>query len=123
MYEHDPLTHRIIGCAIEAHRHLGPGLLEATYEAALCIELDDAALSYTRQVRVPVLYKGRLIGEHRPDLVVANRVLVEVKSVETLHPVHQAQILAYMRVLQVPVGLLMNFNSAVLRTNVRRLVL
>ncbi len=123
MHEHDPLTHQIIGCAIEVHRHLGPGLLESTYEEALCIELDDAALPYTRQVRVPVSYKGRLIGEHRPDLVVADRVLVEVKSVEALHPVHQAQILAYMRVLQVHVGLLMNFNSAVLRTNVRRFVL
>jgi len=123
MDEHDSLTHQIIGCAIEVHRHLGPGLLEATYEEALCNELDDAALPYTRQVRVPVSYKGRLIGEHRPDLVVADQVLVEVKSVEALHPVHQAQILAYMRVLQVRVGLLMNFNSAVLRTNVRRFVL
>ena len=73
--------------------------------------------------RVPVSYKGRLIGEHRPDLVVAGRVLVEVKSVEVLHPVHQAQILSYMRVLHVRVGLLMNFNSAVLRTTVRRFVL
>ena len=123
MHEHDPLTHQIIGCAIEVHRQLGPGLLEATYEEAPCIELDDAALPYRRQVRVPVSYKGRLIGEHRPDLVVADRVLVEVKSVEALHPVHQAQILASMRVLQVHVGLLMNFNSAVLRTNVRRFVL
>jgi GxxExxY protein len=120
MYEHDPLTQRIIGCAIEVHRQLGPGLLEATYEAALCIELDDACLSYARQVRAPVNYKGCLIGEYRPDLVVADRVVVEVKCVGSLHPVHQAQILAYMRVLQVPVGLLMNFNSAVLRTSIRR---
>ena len=102
MHEHDPLTHRIIGSASAVHRHLGPGLLEATCEEALCIELDDAGLPYTRQVRVPVSYKGRLIGEHRPDLVVAERALVEVKSVEALHPVHQAQVLAYMRVLQVP---------------------
>ena len=120
MYEHDPLTHRIIGCAIEVHRQLGPGLLEATYEAALCIELDSACLAYARQVRVPVSYKGSLIGEYRPDLVVADRVVVEVKSVESLHAVHQAQILAYMRVLKVPVGLLMNFNSAALRTSIRR---
>ena|SRR5690349_1125912 len=122
MHEHDPLTHRIIGCAIEVHRLLGPGLLEATYEAALCIELDGICLSYDRQLRVPVNYKGRVIGEYRPDLVVANRVVVEVKSVESLHAVHQAQILAYMRVLQIPVGLLMNFNSAVLRTSLRRFV-
>ena len=120
MYQHDSLTHQIIGCAIEVHRHLGPGLLEATYEEALCIELDEARLPYTRQVRVPVSYKGRLIGEHRPDLVVADHVLVEVKSVEALHPVHHAQTLAYMRVLGLHAGLLMNFNSAVLRTSVRR---
>ena len=121
MYEHDPLTHQIIGCAIEVHRHLGPGLLESNYEEALCIELDDAGLPYVRQLRVPVSYKGRVIGQHRPDLVVGERVLVEVKSVETLHKVHQAQVLAYMRVLGVRVGLLMNFNSEVLRTSIRRL--
>ena len=101
-------------------RHLGPGLLEATYEEALCIELTDARLCYTRQIRVPVLYKGRIIGEHRPDLVVADRMLVEIKSVEGLHPVHRAQTLAYMRVLRLPVGLLMNFNSEVLRTSIKR---
>ena len=120
MYEHDPLTYKIIGCAIEVHRHLGPGLFEATYEEALCLELTDAKLSYRRQVRVPVMYKGHIIGEHRPDLVVSDRVLVEIKSVERLHDVHRAQTLAYMRILRLPVGLLLNFNSAVLRTNVQR---
>jgi GxxExxY protein len=120
MYEHDSLTHQIIGCAIEVHRHLGPGLLEATYERALCIELDAATLPYVRQVPVAVMYKGHPIGEHRPDLVVCERVLVEIKSVDALHSVHQAQVLAYMRVLRVPVGLLMNFNSEVLRTSIRR---
>ena len=120
MYEHDPLTHQIIGCAIEVHRQLGPGLLEATYERALCIELQEAGLPYVRQVPVPVLYKGQLIGEHRPDLVIDERVLVEIKSVDCLHPLHRAQTLAYMRVLRLPVGLLMNFNSDVLRSNIRR---
>ena len=123
MHEHDPLTHSIIGCAIEVHRHLGPGLLESTYEEALCIELTDAALEYTRHIGVPVLYKGRMIGEHRPDLVIANRVVVEIKSVERLNGVHQAQTLAYMRILRMPVGLLMNFNSDVMRTSIRRLVI
>ena len=123
MHEHDPLTHSIIGCAIEVHRQLGPGLLETTYEAALCVELDAAGLAYTRQIGVPVLYKGRLIGEHRPDLVVENKVVVEIKSVDRLNAVHQAQTLAYMRILRLPVGLLMNFNSDVLRTNVRRLAI
>ena len=123
MYDHDPLTHTIIGCAIEVHRELGPGLLEVTYEEALCIELTAANLPYKRQVRVPVLYKGHLIGEHRPDLVVSEKVVIEIKSVETLHAVHQAQTLAYMRVLHLPVGLLVNFNSAVLRTSIRRLAI
>ena len=123
MHEHDPLTHAIIGHAIEVHRHLGPGLLEATYEEALSIELTIAGLSYARQIGVPVLYKGHLIGEHRPDLVVEGKVVVEIKSVERLSPVHQAQTLAYMRVLHMPVGLLLNFNSDVLRTNVRRLAI
>lgn len=123
MYEHDPLTHTIIGRAIEVHRHLGPGLFESTYEEALCIELTDAKLPFTRQIRVPVLYKGHIIGEHRPDLVVSDRVLVEIKSVEVLHAVHRAQTLAYMRVLHLPVGLLMNFNSATLRSGVERFAL
>ena len=118
--EFDELSNRVIGCAIEVHRHLGPGLFEATYEEALCIELTDARLSYTRQVRVPVMYKGRLIGEHRPDLVVSDRVLVEIKSVDALHAVHRAQTLTYMRLLKLPVGLLMNFNTAALRTSIER---
>lgn len=123
MYEHDPLTHSIIGCGIEVHRHLGPGLPEATYEEALCIELSEAGLTYTRQISVPVIYKGRIVGEHRPDLVVCDKVVVEIKSVERLHQVHVAQTLTYMRVLRAPVGLLMNFNSDVLKTNVRRLAI
>ena len=123
MYEHDPLTHSIIGCAIEVHRQLGPGLLESTYEEALCVELRAAGLTYTRQVGVPVLYKGQLIGEHRPDLVVEAKVVVEIKSVERLNGVHQAQVLTYMRLLKMPVGLLMNFNSEVLRTSIRRLAI
>jgi len=123
MYVHDPLTHAIIGGGIAVHRELGPGLPEATYEEALCIELTDAKLSYTRQIGVPVRYKSHLIGEYRPDLVVEGRVVVEVKSVEALTAVHQAQALAYMRILRVPVGLLINFNSEVLRTNVKRLAL
>ena len=119
----DPLTRRIIGCAIEVHRQLGPGLMEATYEEALCIELTDREIAFIRQAGVPVFYKGHLIGEHRPDLVVQDRVVVEVKSVERLIGVHQAQLLAYMRVLKKPVGLLLNFNSEVLRTGIRRLVI
>jgi GxxExxY protein len=120
---HADLTERIIGCAMAVHRELGPGLLESTYEEALCIELSEASLSFTRQLVVPVFYKGRVISEHRPDLVVDGTVVVEIKSVERLIGLHQAQTLAYMRVLKLRLGLLINFNGEVIRTNVRRLML
>jgi GxxExxY protein len=123
MYIHDALTDRIIGCAISVHKTLGPGLMEATYEEALCLELTDEGLPFTRQIGVPIFYRGHLIGEYRPDLVVDGRVVVEIKSVERLIGVHQAQVLAYMRVLNVPVGLLVNFNGEVLRTGIKRLVI
>jgi GxxExxY protein len=122
-YVHDPVTGEILRCAIEVHRELGPGLMETTYEEALCMELQAAGIAYTRQVRVPVRYKGSVIGEYRPDLFVAGRVVVEVKSVERLIGVHQAQVLAYMRLLNAPVGLILNFYGEVLRTGVKRLAL
>jgi GxxExxY protein len=83
-YDHDPLTHRIIGCALEVHRHLGPGLMEATYEEALCLELTHERIPFIRQAGVPVYYKGHLIGEHRPDLVVQDRVVVGPSLTEEL---------------------------------------
>jgi GxxExxY protein len=121
MYVHDPLTERIIGCAITVHRVLGPGLVEATYEEALCVEMDLHGLTFCRQIGVPIEYRGKLIGEYRPDLVVERKVVVEIKSVERLIGLHQAQLLAYMRVLKLPVGLLLNFNGETLRSGVRRL--
>jgi GxxExxY protein len=123
MHVHDPLTERIIGCAIAVHRALGPGLLETTYEEALCIELTEQSLRYARQVGVPVTYHGKIIGEYRPDLVVENAVVVEIKSVERLIGVHQAQLLAYMRILRMRVGLILNFNDETLRSGVRRLAI
>jgi GxxExxY protein len=122
-HEHDGLTGAIIGAAIEVHRSLGPGLPESSYERALCIALTDCGLSFTRQLSMPVLFRGHVIGTYRADLVVENRVVVEIKSVERLAGVHQAQLLAYMRVLRMPTGLLINFYGEVLRTGVRRLVL
>src|SRR5438874_10891992 len=89
------LTERIIGCAIEVHRQLGPGLLEGTYELALCVELSDAGLKHERQVAVPIVYKGRDIGEYRLDLMVENTVIVEIKSVERHDPLFEAQLLTY----------------------------
>ncbi len=85
--EINALTDRIIGCAIEVHRQLGPGLLEATYEAALCIEFDAAGLRFHRQPSFPVIYKGKEVGLYRPDLIVEDAVVVEIKSVERLDPV------------------------------------
>ncbi len=119
----DPLTERIIGCAIAVHRELGPGLLEATYEEALCIELELADLSFRRQMSVPVLYKGRSIGEYRLDLLIEDTVVVEIKSVERLQPLFDAQILTYLKVTGKKVGLLINFNSRLLKDGVKRLVL
>ena len=123
MYEHDPLTERIIGCGMEVHRCLGPGLLESTYERALAIELESVGLTSVRQVRVPVLFKGNVVGEYRSDLIVANQVVVEIKSVEKFIGLHRAQLLAYMRILKITRGLLLNFNGEVLRTGIRRLTL
>ena len=92
-------TDQIIGCAIEVHRHLGPGLLESVYESARCLELKAAGLPFARQVGVPLLYKGELIAEHRPDLVVSERVIVEVESVERFNPVFLAQMLTYLQLV------------------------
>src|SRR2546423_1624358 len=110
----DRLTQKIIGCAIEVHRHLGPGLLEATYESALCIEMEESALRYERQLTYPAVYKGRTIGEYRLDLMIENAVIVELKSVERLDPVFEAQILTYLRITGKKLGLLINFNTRLL---------
>jgi len=117
------LTENIIGCAIEVHRQLGPGLLEGTYESAYWIELDDAGRKYQRQLVVPVIYKGRNIGEYRVDLLVEDAVIVEIKSVERFDPVFEAQPLTYLRITGKKVGSLINFNSRLLKDGVKRYVL
>jgi GxxExxY protein len=117
------ITSNIIGAAIAVHRALGPGLLESIYEAALCIELDDRKISYVRQQRVPTVYKGRSVGNYVVDLVVDDSVVVEVKSVTTILPVLEAQLMTYMRLLKKRIGLLINFNSALLKNGIVRRVL
>jgi GxxExxY protein len=117
------LTDRIIGCAIEVHRVLGPGLLEPTYETAMCIEFDDARIQYVRQTRLPAFYKGRRLGEYRIDLTVEDQVIVEVKAVERCNALFEAQLLTYLRITGKRLGLLINFNSRLLRDGVKRLVL
>src|SRR5687767_7989817 len=117
------LTEQIIGCAIEVHRVLGPGLPEAVCETALCIELQSRGLPFKRQIGVPVYYKGHLISEHRPDLIVADEIIIEVKSTERIAQVHVAQVLTYLRITSLNVGLIMNFNNATMRAGIRRVVL
>jgi GxxExxY protein len=119
----DPLTERIIGCAIEVHRVLGPGLLEASYEAALAIEFESAKLRFQRQLVIPVSYKGQPIGEHRLDFLVEDAVIVELKSVERYDPIFEAQVLTYLRLSSKRRGLLINFNSRLLKEGVKRFVL
>jgi GxxExxY protein len=117
------LIQKIIGPAIEVHRVLGPGLLETIYEAAMCIEFDDAGVKYGRQTRLPAYYKGRLLGEYRVDHVVDDLVLVEIKSIERVNRVFEAQLLTYLRLSGKRIGLLINFNSRLLKDGVKRLIL
>ena len=121
--EINEITERIIGLAIEVHRHLGPGIAEAGYERALVIELMAAGMAFERQIGIPVIYKGSVVAEYRPDLVVSGRVVVEIKSVERLTRVHTAQMLTYLRVTKRELGLILNFNEAVLKDGIRRVAL
>jgi GxxExxY protein len=119
----EELTERIIGAAIEIHKVLGPGLLESVYESALCYEFSQAGISFERQKALPVMYKGQNLGQFRVDLVVADKVVVELKSVERHDPLFSAQILSYMKLGAYPVGLLINFNSLLLKDGIRRFVM
>ncbi len=122
--ENDLLTERIIGFAIEVHRQLGPGLLESAYEECLCYELKQSGLSFRRQVPLPVIYKSiRLDCGYRIDVVVEAQVILELKTVERLMPIHEAQILTYLKLSGLHTGLLLNFNSAVLKDSMRRIML
>ncbi len=117
------LTEKIIGCAIQVHKYLGPGLLESLYENALCLEFAVVGLRYQRQVAVPVKYRGQVIGEHRLDLIVEDMVVVELKSVERVEPVFEAQVLTYLRISGKKIGLLINFNSRLLARGIQRFIL
>jgi GxxExxY protein len=117
------LTERIIGCAIAVHRALGPGLLESAYKKALGVELTHCGLRFEREKRIPLQYRGTPLGYYQVDLIIENRVVVEVKSVLQLEPVFEAQVLTYLRITGARVGLLMNFNKAVLKAGIKRFVL
>ncbi len=117
------LTERIIGAAIEVHRHLGPGLLESIYEECLCYELGEAGLRFQRQVHLPINYKGiKLESAYKVDLVIEDLVVVEIKATEGTAPVHCAQLLTYLRASGKQVGLLINFNVPVLKNGLKRIV-
>jgi len=122
--ENDVLTERVIGFAIEVHRALGPGLLESAYEECLCFELKQGGLAFKRQVSLPILYKSvRLDCGYRLDVVIEDRVIVELKTVERMMPIHEAQMLTYLKLSGIRTGLLLNFNSAALKDGIRRLLL
>ncbi len=121
---HEGLTKNIIGAAIEVHRHLGPGLLESAYRRCLAHELRLREIAVECEVALDLEYKGlRIPASYRVDLMVVRQVVVEVKSVQRLLPVHKAQLLTYLRLSQKKVGLLMNFNVPLLREGLERLVL
>lgn len=118
------LTHEIIGAAIEVHRILGPGLLESAYEECLARELDLRGIRFERQKPLPVLYKdAKLEGGYRIDLLVDGRIVVELKTVEALAPIHDAIVLTYLRLSGCKIGLLMNFHTQVLKDGIKRFVL
>jgi GxxExxY protein len=119
----EQLTEAIIGAAIEVHRELGAGLLESSYQRCLAREFDLRGIRYRREVELPVEYKGIVIDcAYRIDFIVEEKVIVEVKAVEKLIPVHEAQLITYLKLTKLRIGLLINFNSAVLRNSIIRRV-
>ena len=119
----DRRTHGIVGAAIDVHRVLGPGLLETAYETCLCRELFLRGIEYERQVQLPIDYRGvKLDCGYRLDLVVERSVIVEVKSISRILPVHRAQVLTYLKLTGLRLGLLINFNVDVLRDGIRRII-
>jgi GxxExxY protein len=121
--ELEMLVHDTIGCCIAVHRELGPGLLEIVYSRALAIELRARNIPFVREKRFPVLYRGELVCDQHLDFVVADQLILEIKSVDQLADVHHSQLLHYMRLSKLPVGLLINFNVTVLKQGIARKVL
>jgi GxxExxY protein len=118
----DRLARLVIGAAIEVHRELGPGLLEGVYEKALCIEFDLRKIPFKQQHRVGIVYKGRPVGQGKLDLLVGERLILELKAVEKLAQIHSAQMISYLRMTKRKLGLLINFNVPLLRDGIKRVV-
>ncbi len=122
--ELDCLANRVIGAAIEVHKHLGPGFSEAVYEEALCVELELRGIPFIRQAPINVVFKHRTVGEGRVDILVDNMLVVELKAIEALAPVHKAQVRSYLKATGCTLGLLLNFNTPYLRdAAIKRIVL
>lgn len=122
--ELDVIARQIVDAAFQVHASMGPGLLESVYESCLSAELEDHGLRHVRQALIPLQYKGRHIEPGlRADLIVESCVLVELKSVERLHAVHEAQVLSYLKLTGLRLGLLLNFNVALIKHGIRRIVL
>jgi GxxExxY protein len=119
----DQITSQVIAACIAVHRELGPGLLESVYQRAVSIELDSRGVSHDVERAVPILFRGELIGQYRLDLIVDDRVIVELKAVERFAPIHLAQAISYLRLTGLRVALLVNFNVPVLKAGIRRVVL
>ena len=119
----EALAHQFIGAALEVHKELGPGYLESVYEEALCHELSLRGIQFSRQYVINVEYKGHRVGESRVDLLLEGAVVVELKAVESLAPVHEAQIISYLKATHCRLGLLINFNVSLLKEGIRRIVL
>ena len=121
--EADDLARRIIGAAIEVHRALGPGYGENVYEEALCVEIGLQDIPFDRQVKIAVEYKGHRVGLGRLDLLVAKILPVELKAVESLAAIHQAQMLSYLKMTHLQLGLIINFNVPILKYGIKRVIL
>ena len=116
------LTEKIIGCAIEVHKGIKPGLLESAYEECLAYELAQAGLSFQRQVHLPVSYKGvHLDCGYKLDLVVEGKIILELKAVERIMPIHEAQLLSYLRMMNLKLGLILNFHSSAMKNGIKRI--
>ena len=130
MFESDPIaerinaiTEKVIGCAIEVHRAIGPGLLESAYEECLCYELSQCGLRFERQVPLPVIYKEVTLDcGYKLDIIVEDLVILEIKAVERIMPIHEAQLLSYLRMLDKRVGLILNFHMSIMKNGIKRIV-
>ncbi|AFZ11059.1 hypothetical protein Cri9333_0059 [Crinalium epipsammum PCC 9333] len=119
----EDIAYAVIGAAIEVHRLLGPGFLESVYEGALCVELQQRGIPFVRQAVVAVTYKGQRVGEGRIDLLIGNVLIVELKAVEKLTPIHSAQVISYLKMTNQKLGLLINFNVPILKEGIKRIIL